>query len=471
MIKNIISALCISFSVSVFCQETLITFQNDLKTSSSDIKDVIPVVNTETDEIAFFVADAKNVYGYKIDADFKVSEKITSEEKRRKYKVIIGSSASNDDSYRVFLTNKNQTDFASVRFSFKYGSTSLKEFSIDRNETFIQTVVSKNKFYLIAASRLYKSLSIYTFNENGDPQKHNINIADLRFIDTKGKNKALTSLLLEGEDLNKFEENTPNSIELTSEFRKMFVRDHTILITLDHHKMFTQVLQIDLNTLLATSFQFRKPKLGEKAKRTNSYLNGDHLFTLATTKDEFTVEILDFATGNLVKEYSATKNDSITFKNTPIIQEGGIYDSSRELGKTKRFLRKIAKGNTGLSVRKVKNRFHLTIGGYIVQNTGGGMMMPFGGIPIGSIGAVTVFFNPTQLAFNSFTNNKTTRIESLLDSDFNHIQGDIEENAFDKMKEFKSNNKGGTVFKYKDFFIKARYNSSSKEFNFKKFTD
>ena len=103
MIKNIISALCISFSVSVFCQETLVTFQNDLKTSSSDIKDVIPVVNTETDEIAFFVADAKNVYGYKIDSDFKVSEKISSEEKRRKFKVIIGSSASKDDSYRVFF--------------------------------------------------------------------------------------------------------------------------------------------------------------------------------------------------------------------------------------------------------------------------------------------------------------------------------------------------------------------------------
>jgi len=471
MIKNIVSALFISFSVVVFSQETLINFQNDLKTSSSDIKDVIPVVNTETDEIAFFVVDAKNVYGYKIDANFKVSEKLTSEEKRRKFKVIIGSSASNDDSYRVFLTNKNQNNFASVRFSFNDGSTSLKEFSIDENETFIQTVVSKNKFFLIAGSKLNNNLSIYTFNENGDPQKNNIDISDLRFIDTKGKNKGLASLLIQDDDLNKFEENTPNSIELTSEFRKMFVRDHTILITLDHHKMFTQVLQIDLNTLLASSFQFRKPKLGEKAKRTNSYLNGDHLFTLATTKDEFTVEILDFETGNLVKEYSATKNDAITFKNTPIMQEGGLYDSSRELGKTKRFLRRIAKGNTGLTVRKVKNQYHVTIGGYIVQRTNAGMMMPFGGIPIGSIGAATVFFNPAQIAFNSFTNNKTTRIESLFDTDFNHIPGEIEENAFDKMKDFKSNNNGGTVFKYKDFFIKTRYNSFSKEFNFKKFTD
>ena len=97
--------------------------------------------------------------------------------------------------------------------------------------------------------------------------------------------------------------------------------------------------------------------------------------------------------------------------------------------------------------------------------------MPFGGIPIGSFGAATVFFNPAQIAFNSFSNNKTTRIEGLFDENFDHILGEIKENAFDKIKEFPSNNKGSTVFKYKDFFIKTTYRSFSKEFNFKKFTD
>ena len=74
-----------------FAQENLITFNNDLKTSSSDIKDVIPIVDEKTGSIAFFVADAKNVYGYKIDSTFKVTRKISSEEKRRKFKILIGS--------------------------------------------------------------------------------------------------------------------------------------------------------------------------------------------------------------------------------------------------------------------------------------------------------------------------------------------------------------------------------------------
>ena len=108
MIKKIFTILFICFLQNTSSQETLLTFNNHLKTSSSYIKDVIPIVNEETGEMAFFVADAKNVYGYKIDADFKIKEKITSKEKSRKYKVLIGSSVSNNDSYRVFLTKKSR---------------------------------------------------------------------------------------------------------------------------------------------------------------------------------------------------------------------------------------------------------------------------------------------------------------------------------------------------------------------------
>jgi hypothetical protein len=82
-----------------------------------------------------------------------------------------------------------------------------------------------------------------------------------------------------------------------------------------------------------------------------------------------------------------------------------------------------------------------------------------------------VFFNPTQLAFNSFTNNKATRIECLFDQDFNHIKGEIKENAFDKMQKEKTGTQGTSVFKYKDFYIKTKYSSSTKNFSFMKFTD
>lgn len=471
MIKKILIVLVVFLTQTISSQEVIFTSNNLLKKSASLIKDVIPIVNKKNGDIAFFIADAKNVYGYKIDENFKLINKIKSEEKARKYKVLIGSSIFDEDSYRIFLTNKNQNKFASIQFSFKDGESSYKEFELKKSERFIQTLNYKDEFYLISGSKLTNRLYISSFDKEGNSKRNNIDTRDLRFIDTNGKATNLLSLLIKTDNITKFEENTPTSVELASEERKMYVRDDVAFFTFDHHKMFTQVLNIDLNSLTASSFQFKKPSLGKKSKRTNSFVNGETIFTLATTKEKFTVEVLDFKTGNLIKEYSASKNDSIQFKNTPIIQEGGMYDDYRELGKTKRFLRRIAKGNTGISARRVNNQYHLTIGGYIVQKNNGGMMMPFGGIAIGSIGTATVFFNPAQIAFDSFSNNKATRIESLFDLDFNHIKGEIKENAFDKMKDFKSSSKGSVVFKYKDFFIKTKYNSSSKDFNFRKFTD
>ena len=296
-------------------------------------------MNKENGDIAFFVADAKNVYGYKLDKNFKVTEKITSKEKNRKYKVLIGSSVSSNDSYRVFLTNKNQNEFSSIQFSFKDGITTSKAFLLSKYEKFIQTVHFNNQFYLISGAKENNQLFIYTFDYEGNPKKNYINTSGLRFIDYAGKKTTLLSLLIKGKHIKKFEENTPNTIELTSEQRKMYVREGSIVFTLDHHKMFTQVLHIDLNSFKASSFQFKKPSLGKKAKRSNSYLNGENLFTIAATKEKFSVEVLNFKTGNLIKEYSAGKNDTITFKNTPIIQEGAMYNGYRELGKTKRFLR------------------------------------------------------------------------------------------------------------------------------------
>lgn len=482
MIKNTIIFLLVCLLQTVSAQETLFTFQNDLKTSSSFIKDVIPIVNKETGEIAFFVADAKNVYGYQIDENFTITGKITSKEKERKYKVLIGSSASKNNSYRVFLTNKSQNKFTSIQFSFKDGLTTSKEFTIGAKETFIQTANFNNQFYLISGNKETNKLFIYAFDDEGNPQRNSVDISGLRFIDYNAKRINLLTLLIKKENIKKFEENTPNSIELTSEQRKMYIRNGSILFSLDHHKMFTQVLQVDLNSFKALSFQFRKPALGKRARRTNSYLNGNNLFTIAVTKENFSVEILDFETGNLIKEYGASKNDSITFKNTPIIQEGGLYKGYRELGKTKRFLKRIATGNTGISVRKVNDNYHVIIGGYIEQKMNPGMMMPMGGIPIASFGAATVFFNPTQIAFNSFSNNKSTRIESLFDANFNHVKGEIKKNAFDKMKKKKSSfssttgsstfkPKGSTVFKYKGYYIKTKFDSFSKQFIFKKYVD
>ena len=53
MFKKVLSILFLCLVQTVSSQETVLHFKNDLKTSSSFIKDVIPIVNKQTGEIAF----------------------------------------------------------------------------------------------------------------------------------------------------------------------------------------------------------------------------------------------------------------------------------------------------------------------------------------------------------------------------------------------------------------------------------
>jgi hypothetical protein len=462
------------FTTLGFGQKKIGQFINSLKTSSSNIKDVIPIVNTKNGDFAIFIADAKNVYAYKLDENFTVKEKMASEEKRRKFKTIIGSSISEDnENYRVYLTDKQKRNFISFNFSFQDEKTSSKEFKLNGGDKFIQTVSSKNKLYIIATSFISKGIFIYTFDDAGNPKRKSIDLSGIKLVNWNDKVLPITSFLTSSENVKKIEESNPNSIEIAASDTKMYVRDHTIVFTFDDSDYFTQVLNIDLNNYAATSHSFDKPMQGAKKINTNSYLNGDKFFTLASNKNKLIMEVLDYKTGTIIKDYTILKDNPITFKNTPIIQEGGIYNRYRELEKTKKFLRKINSGKIGLSVLKRKNNYEITLGGYVMQTRGGGGFA-FGGVGGFAVGVgATMFYNPAMVAYGSYSSSKSTRIECLFDENFNHIKGEIEKNAFDKMEDPDSLffNNAETVFKYKGYYLKGSYDSTSKIYSLRKYTN
>jgi hypothetical protein len=472
MLRKLLLLCFLSCASLSFGQTKVVQFVNSLKTSGSNIKDVIPIVNTKNGDFAIFIADAKNVYAYKLDENFALKEKMASEEKRRKFKVIIGSSISEDnENYRVFLSDNNKTRFTSFNFSFKDQKASSKEFKLEKGDRFIQTVNSQNKFYIIATSFRSKSMYFYMFDDAGNPVRKKVDLSGIELISWKSKVLPISEFLSNSESVKKIEENNPNSIEVAASETKMYVRNHSIVLTFDENVDFTQVLNIDLKTLKATFSSFDKPMPDVYNVNTNSYLNGDKLFTLASTKKELTMEILEYNTGKVLKEYKIFRDKPIGFKNTPIIQEGGFYNGYREMEKTQKFLRKINNGNIGVSVLKRNNNYEVTLGGYTVQRGGGGGFA-FGGFPIGGVGGVTFFYNPAFFAYGSYTSSKSTRVECLFDTNFNHLTGEIQENAFDIMKDYKSPvAKAETVFKYKDYYLKGSYSSKTKGYSLRKFSN
>lgn len=248
------------FSTISFAQDKIVEFNNTLKTTLSSVKDIIPIVNKENGEVSIFITDAEKVYGYKFDNTFKIIDRLASEEKRRKYKVLIGSSILNNGDYQVYLTNKAKKKYAVVSFSYNTRKSIIKEFKLVRGEKFIQTVSSNNKFYLITGDKIKRELYVNTFSDNGAISKHKVDLSCCPiFINKSGTATKVTDLLIKKESIKEFEYNTPNSIEAVSEARKMYVKDNTVIFTFDENKKFTQVLEIDLKTFKGSKKDFIKP--------------------------------------------------------------------------------------------------------------------------------------------------------------------------------------------------------------------
>lgn len=486
MLKKIAISLGLLLTLNTYSQEELITFKNTLKTSTSFLKDVLPIVNQKNDDISLFLVDAKYIYGYLLNDKFEITSQLKSEDRSRMFKTIIGHSIKNNNEYRIFLTNKRHDKFSTINFSYGTNESTIKEFELEKeNEKFVQSVSIQNKFYLISIIKYTSIFKVYSFDDDGN---HSINIVDFainNFIDKKGKMVVLydlmpglysTNTLI---DIKKIDEKTPSSIEIASEFVKLYIRNNDVIFSFDQNSNTTQTLTFNLNTFEKKVNQFTKPLelTNSNQKKTNSFISEDNIFLIASTDDELIFRAQNFESGNLVKEYSVNANDTIYFKNSPIIQEGGAYDSYREMDKTKKFLRKITSGDIGVSVNSYTNGYKIVLGGKKEIRRGGGGMMPMGfGMPMASFGVVSVFFNPVNFAYNSYVNTKSTYINCLFDHNLNHIEGDFPKNEFDKIKEFNQEDRftsqiGETVFKHKNYFIKGVYFSESEEYRLRKFSN
>lgn len=489
MIKKFLffEAICLCFKL--VAQEKLVEFKNDLDDSKYSVKEVIPVVNQQNNNVSLFFMNTKQVYGYLLNDSFKVLKKLKSEDRRRKYNTIIGYSIKDSLNYNLYLTNNKNNKFAGINFSFNGGNSMLNEFEFQNsNERFVQTVTINNTCYLISILTESSVLKIYKLNDVNVTSPYSIDFSKEFFLGRDNDKTTLYNLFniksngtYTGTETNKIDDDIPNSIEMVSEEKKLYVRDNNLVFTFDNNRDVTQILTINPvdYSYSIQSFQKPLPKVKLSQKKSNSFISDNKIFTITSTNDSLSFKVQDFKSRTILKEFLVNKEDSITFKNTPIIQEGGVYDKYRELESSQKFLRKLTSANLGISAYKQKNDYLITIGSEKeIKAGGGGMMMPmgggFGGIPIASFGSTNVFFNPTYFAYNSYSTTKSVHIKSIFDLDFNHVKGAIKDNAFDKIKNESDKGyleSGKTIFKYKNYFVLGNYTQKSQIYILKKFID
>jgi hypothetical protein len=214
--------------------------------------------------------------------------------------------------------------------------------------------------------------------------------------------------------------------EAQSPNKLYFIHD-SLLLLMNNERGATGVISFDMqhrqvHSWVVTQSDQIVPSDVPQAYSDNSFLLGGKLYYVQATFDSLYVTVNDFASGDLLKRYTTKRNEDISFRNTPIIQEGGGFSSktTKELDKTRQLLRKMVNGRAVIIANRENNgRVVLTVGSYTeVRSGGGGGYFMGGGAPGGA-----PIFVPTGGFSRSWT--KSARFKMLLDGNTSeHVDGD-----------------------------------------------
>ncbi len=391
---------------------------------------------------------------------------------------ISGYSLAADNTVNLYFSNHKKTMFflKSIRPD---GTTKQKEFDFKiKKEVFVQAINHQNKFYILTAPKSSQSLKIYEFV--GDTYEEiNYNLSREAFYNEKNKKEDLFGLF-SNETIEILEDEVPSSIEITSKPFKLYPKGNELILTLDHRDSATRIIRLNLLNKSAVVTHIPISTLPFKNLdylSSNSFIYKDRIYQLIASRELMVFTVKDIATKNILKEYSAQKDDEeITFKNSPIFQEGGMYDTGiRELAKTKQFLRKITASDVGIVAYEKEGLLHLNMGGFKkIQSGGAPMMMPgFGGMPVAGLGAVTMSINPLFYAYSSYNNTRSVFIKCLFDANtIEHLPGPVSDNVFDKIyyyAKYIEKKHLETIFRKDSFFVYGYYDKKRKYYRLFRF--
>ncbi|MFD1062441.1 hypothetical protein ACFQ1Q_04220 [Winogradskyella litorisediminis] len=442
----------LGISLMANSQDEVLRFGIDTKNTRSK-KATYSLVDSKTKDFAFLILDRNQIHANLFNADFKAVSKFTFDAPKRKYLEPLAYSIK-DSNYNLLYANGGFSKFIVVTVDFLNKKTTTTEFNFDIDkELYIDTVVHDNNLYLLTSDKT--SIIIRTLTENNNLKK----VSTFEVNKNSKNNKLYNSrpdfwgyfwLQIRESNITKIDHRIPISIEQASTPNKLYKFKDNLVLSFEDEENGTLVYTIDLNTLFISesSFLYPKGKIDD-FKKFNSFIYEDRIFQLASSRKEMSFQIKDLD-ATILKEFYVTKEDSITFKNGPIVQEGQTYlpfQNRRELEASSKYLRKISSGDIGLSILKNDNLYEIILGGYKqVQSAGFGI--GFGGNNLAfntGTGTFVPIFNPTFYNYNSFSSTKATFFETVLTENFEHVKKEFEPSINDCIDDYMVDYKGITA--------------------------
>ena len=228
-------------------------------------------------------------------------------------------------------------------------------------------------------------------------------------------------------------------VEVASSHNKLYLVKNRLALVMDESGPNVQVIEFDLDTKKAGYREIRRPFEAAVQEQFmmpeyNSYLIGDRFYSVEAGAEALSLTVQDFDTGRLLKTFRTLKDDTISFKNTPIIQEGGyVAHVERNLDKTKQLLRKMLNSSAVITVSGNREGQHeVTVGAYKKISGGGGGFRPGMGYGMGAGMSIMVYYPGFGSSWN-----KTVRFKSLIDpATAAHIPGAMQTSVSEQIQKY-----------------------------------
>ncbi len=495
MNKVYILIFIMSFT-NINSQELL--FERDVKLKSffnEDKKESFPVVNYDSKEIAMFLLDKKEIKSFLFDMNYVLIDSFATTRPKGKYDILLGHTFENDN-YNLIFTNENKTKFfiKSINIGDKHFNHKELEIKI-KGEKFLESFSYKNNLYIITIKNSSSILNIYEFKGREITRIEKIDLSNHKFSKSS---RSLSYVLFNNTSakreyiiLNKIDNKNPNPIDLSSYANKIYCYNNKMFITLDVYQNYTKVISINLSNFESNVFDFKFPEIDCKydvGVNSNSFLLGDKIYQVSGCKNELYFSISNINSKVKLKEWNVKKNEIIDFKNTPLIQLGGAFNKNKkykELSETKQILRKMGAGNIGVSAYKVNDKLEITIGGFKKMNTkeiigalaAAGAMTAGAKSSSGFMGSKNsnYYYNSTMYTYQNYSYARSIYFKSLLNEELENITGSINENAFDKIREYNKNHQKElsteTIFKVDDYYVLGYYDKKEVKYYLLKFKE
>jgi len=444
------------FSKMVLFSQTLLnTFPLNLNNLGNT--QILNVEDEKTNDIYACAWDNKTInilkYNKSLFRTGQFSDSIKNEASRNLIGCIIGQ----ENKPTLYWISQNFKNFLITTYDMNSKKSESLNFDFPANNDYIVTYFQqKNAFYIVAKEKDLEHLLLYKFKDGNCE----IKMLDFSSFTFKNENNQSFSfnLLLKRFPIKKMESDVLNPVDLASKISKLYVLDDQIILTFDYALLKTQVFQINLNSGEITEKALNLPTSKKTSKTSNSFYNDKKLFQTVANTEEFLFEIKDFDSGNTIKKYAISKNDSIPFKNSPFIMQ--INDEApRQLKTTAKFLKNLDGLTAGISVLKSKKNNFITFSGF---------------------GEYSDYYYQ-QDAFGDFGErvpyylSKMVYFDGVLDENMDFVKDKkVAPFAIDNLFYYLSIHKNITLFdslKLKDYYILSYYDSGSKQFIMRKFTD